>query len=30
MADEDPLNKDPFEREPLQIFSTTGGKKMKY
>ena len=27
MADEDPLNKDPFEREPLQIFSSTGGKK---
>ena len=27
MADEDPLNKDPFEREPLQIFSNTGGKK---
>lgn len=26
MADEDPLNKDPFEREPLQIFSSTGGK----
>lgn len=26
MSDEDPLNKDPFDREPLQIFSNTGGK----
>lgn len=26
MSDEDPLNQDPFDREPLQIFSNTGGK----
>jgi hypothetical protein len=29
MANEDPLNKDPFDREDLEIFSKKGGKKGK-
>lgn len=28
MADEDPLNKDPYDREPLQIF-TNGGRRQR-
>ena len=29
MVQEDPLNMDPFVREPLQIFSSKGGKSRK-
>jgi hypothetical protein len=29
MVQEDPLNMDPFDREPLQIFSSEGGKSRK-